>query len=93
MEEPRERQRKGERSRTEAPNITPLKPLTHDAYGGGMYAADEGQEAADMLNDKPPASETQSADGPQGPATQPKHRPPPSSGDRDTDITGLSYIQ
>ncbi|KAJ0025235.1 hypothetical protein Pint_09262 [Pistacia integerrima] len=43
--------------------------------------------------EKPSASETQSADGPVGPDIKPKHPPPPSSGDRDIDITGQSYIQ
>ncbi|KAJ0085582.1 hypothetical protein Patl1_09422 [Pistacia atlantica] len=43
--------------------------------------------------EKRPASETQSADGPVGPDIKPKHPPPPSSGDRDIDITGQSYIQ
>ncbi|KAK4771105.1 hypothetical protein SAY87_031637 [Trapa incisa] len=95
MEELPERQREEERSRKKAPNITPLKPLTHDAYGGGMYGTEESQsqEEAVRQKNKPPASETQSADGPSGPTSPPKHKPPPSTGDRDTDITGMSYIQ
>lgn len=39
----------------------------------------------------PPASEAQSADAP--PGSDAKHQAPPSSGDRDIDITGQSYIQ
>ncbi|KAG8378067.1 hypothetical protein BUALT_Bualt08G0099500 [Buddleja alternifolia] len=72
------------------PKISPMQPLTKDAYGGGMYAAEEGppQPAG-----KPPASATQSADGPAEANIQPKHKPPPSTGDRDLDITGQSYIQ
>lgn len=71
------------------PNISPMNPVTHDAYGGGMY----GSEPEQKTLSKPPASETQSADGPIGPDNKPKHTPPPSSGDRDIDITGQSYIQ
>ncbi|TYI42830.1 hypothetical protein ES332_A01G125900v1 [Gossypium tomentosum] len=55
------------------PHISPMHPVTHNAYGGGF--------------------ETQSADGPNEAKNEPKHKPPPSSGDRDIDITGQSYIQ
>ncbi|OIT01367.1 PREDICTED: uncharacterized protein LOC109230615 [Nicotiana attenuata] len=76
------------------PYITPLQPLTKEAYGGGMYGKDdEGGGPARKVDNKPPASETQSADGPEEATLQPKHKPPPSSGDRDIDITGQSYIQ
>ncbi|CAK9180351.1 unnamed protein product [Ilex paraguariensis] len=68
------------------PNISAIKPVTE----GGMYGTEEGQPKKPV---KPPASDTQSADGPVEPTAQPKHRPPPSSGDRDIDITSQSYIQ
>ncbi|VAI24778.1 unnamed protein product [Triticum turgidum subsp. durum] len=42
---------------------------------------------------RPRASATQSADGPEEPVARPRHPPPPSTGDRDLDITGMSYIQ
>lgn len=73
----------------QAPNISELKPVTREAYGGGMYAAEE----TTTETAHPRASATQSADGPEQPAPQPKHKPPPSTGDRDLDITGQSYIQ
>ncbi|KAK2660867.1 hypothetical protein Ddye_007400 [Dipteronia dyeriana] len=73
------------------PNISPMKPVTHDAYGGGMYANEPEQQQ--KKPNKQPASETQNADGPNGPQIKPNHPPPPSSGDRDIDITGQSYIQ
>ena len=38
-----------------------MKAVTHDAYGGGMYGTEPGQPKKPV---KPPASETQSADGP-----------------------------
>ena len=75
------------------PNISPMEPVTRCAYGGGMYGMEEGQPQKLPAN-KPPASETQSADGPvEFAETRPKHPPPPSTGDRDIDITGQSYIQ
>ncbi|KMS99554.1 hypothetical protein BVRB_1g022810 [Beta vulgaris subsp. vulgaris] len=73
----------------QAPNISEMKSTTTNAYGGGMYAL----EKADERPSHPPASQTQSADGPAEAEHQPKHQPPPSSGDRDIDITGQSYIQ
>ncbi|GLT31350.1 hypothetical protein SLA2020_060920 [Shorea laevis] len=76
----------------QSPHLTPMIPTTHGAYGGGMYGTEQEQGAKPP--NKPPASETQSADGPADEAKiQPKHPPPPSSGDRDIDITGQSYIQ
>ncbi|CAL9159767.1 unnamed protein product [Musa hybrid cultivar] len=72
------------------PQISDMKPVTREAYGGGLYGTDDdGGTAAE----KPPASATQSADGPPQPVSPPKHKPPPSTGDRDRDITGQSYIQ
>uniref|UniRef100_A0A7N2KT56 Uncharacterized protein n=1 Tax=Quercus lobata TaxID=97700 RepID=A0A7N2KT56_QUELO len=38
-----------------------MKAVTHDAYGGGMYGTEPGQPKKPV---KPPASETQSANGP-----------------------------
>lgn len=68
-----------------------MKPLTREAYGGGMYGNEPGDEKKPV---KPPANETQSADGPVDADIKPKHQPPPpSSVDRDVDITGQSYIQ
>ncbi|XP_059461687.1 uncharacterized protein LOC132190666 [Corylus avellana] len=94
MEKVRDNGKDGAEKQTQAPNITPMKPVTHDAYGGGMYGTEPGQQKNPT---KPPASEAQSADGPaDGPAeatAKPKHTPPPSTGDRDIDITGQSYIQ
>ncbi|CAK7346051.1 unnamed protein product [Dovyalis caffra] len=92
MEGDQEKQEKEGRL-NQPPQMTPMKPLTRDAYGGGMY----GNEPEPMQDrdkpSKPPASETQSADGPaEKPDFQPKHQPPPSTGDRDLDITGQSYI-
>ncbi|XWS14382.1 hypothetical protein CRYUN_Cryun35bG0004400 [Craigia yunnanensis] len=57
-----------------------------------MYGTEQGQT---KKQEKPPASETQSADGPDETKNKnkPKHKPPPSSGDRDNDIIGKSYIQ
>ncbi|XP_073287998.1 uncharacterized protein [Primulina huaijiensis] len=80
----------GGKRQHQPPNISPLQPLTVNAYGGGMYGTEEGQ-----LKDptKPPASATQSADGPDKVTPRPKHKPPPSTGDKDLDITGQSYIQ
>ncbi|KAJ7966952.1 Transcription activator-like protein [Quillaja saponaria] len=74
----------------EAPNISRMEPVTHGAYGGGLYGTEKGQPEKPV---KPSASDTQSADAPVESTTLPKHPPPPSSGDRDIDITGQSYIQ
>ncbi|XVE56267.1 hypothetical protein DITRI_Ditri03aG0224700 [Diplodiscus trichospermus] len=72
------------------PHISSMQPVTHGAYGGGMYGTEQGQSKKPA---KPPASETQSADGPDEAKKKPEHKPPPSSGVRDIDITGQSYIQ
>ncbi|XP_059307709.1 uncharacterized protein LOC132059186 [Lycium ferocissimum] len=57
-----------------------------------MYGKDDETPATKV--DKAPASETQSADGPKEAASiQPENKPPQSSGHRDIDITGQSYIQ
>ncbi|CAM0870534.1 unnamed protein product [Alopecurus aequalis] len=74
----------------QAPNISEMKPVTRQAYGGGMYASEEGSTREPR---RPRASATQSADGPEEPVARPRHPPPPSTGDRDLDITGMSYIQ
>ncbi|KAI4339961.1 hypothetical protein MLD38_024843 [Melastoma candidum] len=100
LEEKREARRKDQGSTaTEPTHITPLEPLTHDAYGGGMYGTDDndpgaaGEAGQQQRENKPPASDTQSADGPVEQRGPPRHVPPPSTGDRDVDITGQSYIQ
>ncbi|KAJ1298929.1 hypothetical protein BS78_01G491700 [Paspalum vaginatum] len=78
------------------PNISEMKPLTREAYGGGMYAAEEGARRGPA---RPRASATQSADGEReqeeqaAPTGRLGHPAPPSTGDRDLDITGQSYIQ
>ncbi|KAK7283447.1 hypothetical protein RIF29_12966 [Crotalaria pallida] len=76
----------------EGPQISRMEPVTHGAYGGGMYGTEKGQPTKQT---KAPASESQSADGPvDKDAIKVNHNPPPpSSGDRDIDITGQSYIQ
>ncbi|KAK2995100.1 hypothetical protein RJ640_020740 [Escallonia rubra] len=68
-------------------HVSPMKPVTQ---GGGLYGTVKGQPEKPV---KPPASNTQNADEPERPDPEPKHKPPPSSGDRDIDITGQSYIQ
>ncbi|CAI9260501.1 unnamed protein product [Lactuca saligna] len=85
--------RNANKNRLSHPVISTMEPLTHEAYGGGMYGKDDDKTPPKNPR-QPPASETQSADGPSD--TTPvelKHKPPPSSGDRDIDITGQSYIQ
>ncbi|KAG6496253.1 uncharacterized protein LOC121991155 [Zingiber officinale] len=81
----------GRRTRPTTPadpqQISAMEPVTREAYGGGLYGTDQRPPGA------PLASATQSADGPAQPDAPPKHRPPPSTGDRDLDITGQSYIQ
>ncbi|KAL8233446.1 hypothetical protein R6Q59_019546 [Mikania micrantha] len=65
-------------NRLNHPIISTMEPLTHEAYGGGMYGTDDDQPPPR----EPPASDTQSADGPSETTirTQPVHKPPPSSG-------------
>ncbi|KAK3004419.1 hypothetical protein RJ639_020141 [Escallonia herrerae] len=62
-------------------HVSPMKPVTQGAYGGGLYGTEKGQPEKPV---KPPASDTQSADGPPDrPHLEPKQKPPPSYGDRD----------
>ncbi|XP_011035019.1 PREDICTED: uncharacterized protein LOC105132964 [Populus euphratica] len=62
-----ERSKKKEGTLNQPPQMTTMKPVTDGAYGVGI----------------PPASETQSADGPaEKPGFQPKHQSPPSTGYR-----------
>ncbi|KAK8945540.1 hypothetical protein KSP40_PGU007355 [Platanthera guangdongensis] len=80
------------------PHISDMTPVTLEAYGGGMYGKDDddggnGGSMEQRQGKKPPASQTQSADGPEENMPEPNHKPPPSTGDRDLDITGQSYIQ
>ncbi|KAJ0969775.1 hypothetical protein J5N97_022652 [Dioscorea zingiberensis] len=71
--------------------MSTMKPVTKEAYGGGMYGKDDENE--DQKQPRPRASETQSSDGPEEAIVEPKNKPPPSTGNRDLDITGQSYIQ
>ncbi|CAF1701033.1 BnaC03g23640D [Brassica napus] len=96
-----------EKRQHQPPYVSQMQPVTHEAYGGGLYGMDDEKEKeaktierdAKNIEKDPhqhhrPASETQSAEGPdEAKTTKPKHRPPPSSGDRDIDVTGQSYIQ
>ncbi|XP_071924107.1 uncharacterized protein [Coffea arabica] len=78
--------------RHQPPYISRMEPVQREAYGGGLYGKEEGQPNRPAGN--PPASSTQSADGPDEATTKkPKHKPPPSSGDCDADITGQAYLQ
>ncbi|KAK9270959.1 hypothetical protein L1049_026547 [Liquidambar formosana] len=81
----KKKEKPGKEEANQLPFISPMVPVIRGAYGGGMYATEEGQPEKP---EKHRASDTQSADGPVGPAIQPKHKPPPSSGDRDVNITG-----
>ncbi|XP_039139151.1 uncharacterized protein LOC120276465 [Dioscorea cayenensis subsp. rotundata] len=72
--------------------MSDMKPVTKEAYGGGMYGKDDDEKKPEKQL-RPRASETQCADGPEEATVEPKHQPPPSTGDRDLDITGQSYIQ
>ncbi|KAK9740127.1 hypothetical protein RND81_03G013600 [Saponaria officinalis] len=83
-----EEEKNVEEQQHNAPNISEMKATTKNAYGGGMYAPEKASENMS----RPPASDTQSADGPVEARLKPKHQPP-SSGDRDIDITSQSYIQ
>ncbi|KAF8094417.1 hypothetical protein N665_0364s0038 [Sinapis alba] len=97
-----------EQRQHQPPYVSQMQPVTHEAYGGGLYGMDDEKEkdaktikrdAKDIEKETPhqhhrPASETQSAEGPdEAKTTKPKHKPPPSSGDLDIDVTGQSYIQ
>ncbi|KAL2346191.1 hypothetical protein Fmac_000191 [Flemingia macrophylla] len=85
-------EKEGEKKKLgEGPQISKMEAVTHNAYGGGMYGTEKGEP---QKQTKAPASESQSADGPvDKDAIKPKLNPPPSTGDRDLDITGQSYIQ
>ncbi|GMP81827.1 hypothetical protein CsSME_00036407 [Camellia sinensis var. sinensis] len=78
------------RRQHQPPNISPMVATTKGAYGGGMYGTYEGQPEKPR---KAATSDTLSADGRVEPVAEPKNKPPPSTGDRDVDITGQSYIQ
>ncbi|KAG6390808.1 hypothetical protein SASPL_148553 [Salvia splendens] len=87
MEKENENKQEQREEKHQPPYISSMQPVTTEAYGGGMYGAEEGAQK------KPPASDTQSADGPAEATIEPKHKPPPSTGDPDLDVTGQSYIQ
>ncbi|GLJ24455.1 hypothetical protein SUGI_0466990 [Cryptomeria japonica] len=104
-DEKEQRKETGQEHRKESPGHTEaptrpaadMKPLTKEAYGGGMYGTDDKKTAQERAN-RPPASDSQSVDGLAAGDSAPSekilsHPPPPSSGDRDIDITGQSYIQ
>ncbi|ESQ36209.1 hypothetical protein EUTSA_v10009649mg [Eutrema salsugineum] len=96
-----------ESRQNQPPYVSQMQPMMQEAYGGGLYGKDDEKEVdvktkkkeAKNIENEPqqhnqPASDTQSADGPDEVKTmKPKHKQPPSSGDRDIDITGQSYIQ
>ena len=84
----RSKDKEHEEPQAQQHQISDMKPVTKEAYGGGMYGKDD-----DEKQPRPRASETQSADGPEEATVEPKHQPPSSTGDRDLDITGQSYIQ
>lgn len=72
-------------------SMSKMTPVTQGAYGGGLYGTEEGMQQ--QQQGKRPASDSQSADGPATDNVELKHKPPPSTGDKDVDITGQSYIQ
>ncbi|RWR92978.1 transcription activator-like protein [Cinnamomum micranthum f. kanehirae] len=94
-------------SESQSGSIFRMQPVTEGANGGGLYGTEKGSsedprkasashsQSADGPEDprKASASHSQSADGPEDPEVEPKHKPPPPTGDRDVDITGQSYIQ
>ena len=80
----------------DGPQVSRMEPVTHGAYGGGMYGTEKDQQEEEKDNQqqtKAPASESQSADGPVDKNVIKFKHHPPSTGDRDIDITGQSYIQ
>ncbi|KAL4300474.1 uncharacterized protein LOC107608280 [Arachis ipaensis] len=81
----------------DGPQISRMEPVTHGAYGGGMYGTEKDQQEEEEKDNqqqtKAPASESQSADGPVDKNVIKFKHHPPSTGDRDIDITGQSYIQ
>lgn len=90
QEKPREG-RKQDAREGDAKTISRMMPVTQEAYGGGLYGTEP--RGSQVQPRRPPASDTQAADGSPLASGEPKHPPPPSSGDRDIDITGQSYIQ
>ncbi|ERM98974.1 hypothetical protein AMTRI_Chr09g35470 [Amborella trichopoda] len=87
------KEEKGKREEEKKP-MSLMRPVTEGAYGGGLYGTDDGGAPKQQMPvQRQPASDTQSADGPVVEPSVPKHEPPPSTGDRDLDITGQSYIQ
>lgn len=71
-----EKMEKGAEKQKQPPNISPMEPLTHDAYGGGLYGADD--EPSRKLV-KPPASTRRVQMGQRGPTSSPStsHRRQP----------------
>lgn len=80
-------------SETGGPAVSEMTPTTHNAYGGGLYGTDL-RDSSQSSSNMGRASDFQSAEGlaEDLPAHHVKHEPP-STGDRDLDITGQSYIQ
>lgn len=74
-------------------SMSKMTPVTQGAYGGGLYGTEEGMQQQQQQQGKRPASDSQSADGPATGNVKLKHKPPPSTGDKDVDITGQSYFQ
>jgi hypothetical protein len=73
-----------------APMVPDLKPTTEHSYGGGLY----GTEKTPSPKGAGHASDFQSAEGLESDMPDRAHiREPPSSGNRATDITGISYFQ
>ena len=79
-------------SATTSPSISELHAVVSEAYGGGLYGTDDVPTVKPSNRTMVHASDALSAEGP--PTTTPTRvHPPPSTGDRDLDITGQSYIQ
>ncbi|ONI32234.1 hypothetical protein PRUPE_1G355200 [Prunus persica] len=80
VKEEREKQRREEVKQKEKEDGSRMKPLTYEAYGGGMYGRDEGETeiAAKPKANKPLARETQSADGPDEATTGPSQASTPT---------------
>lgn len=80
MEKKEEKPRKNEEEeeeeagqRHQPPYISGMEPVQREAYGGGLYGKEEGQPNRPTGN--PPASSTQSADGPDEATTKSPHLP------------------
>jgi len=73
--------------------VPELKPTTENAYGGGLYGTDSTSSLASS-KESGHASDFQSAEGLESdmPDKAGIHQPP-SSGDRASDIMGISYFQ